>query len=221
MCEKSAVVGVVSLAVLATFIGFAGSDGTEAANATLAESEGAVQASSHVQATPSVLAVTAMMATAIGLAAALRHQASSGQGHRNRIRPQKVNHGAGGAKPKDIPPIQPARPLNTDEEDDEGVGREIRREDVLKKWQQIDENIREELENGRDIDWERMMSPEFGPNGKRPYGKPYGKPDDKLYVYGKPYGKPYGSPYGKPYGRPYGSPYGSQPKFRIKFCTTM
>jgi len=80
MCEKSTVVGVVSLAILATVIGssLARSNVTNATNGTLStNSESAVKVASHAQATPSVLAATAMMASTIGLVAALRQRASS------------------------------------------------------------------------------------------------------------------------------------------------
>jgi len=164
MCETSTVVGVVCLAVLATVVGssLARSNETNATNAISAKSVSAV--SNHAQVTPSVLAATAMMATAIGLAAALRHQASPDNADRNRkrirgrIRPRKFHNGAGWPRH----PKQPTRPSTNGQEDDKirvlyDLVRDLYGHLRKSMTKQTMKSLEEKIQNGVDIEeWEEI-----------------------------------------------------------------
>jgi len=174
MYEKSTVVGLICLAILATVIGsgLARSVVSNATNVSLSTSNtnSTNELASYRQATITVMAATAMMATAIGLAATLRQQASSEvDGHRkrqrktkktwDRVRRQKKTrdrndeiHSGAVTRP----------PLSRDEKKEEWDSlkkfKEITENGAdIEEWKEIDAVIRAEIEEKKDIErWEKI-----------------------------------------------------------------
>jgi len=129
--------------------------------------------------TPGVLAATAMMATAIGLAAALRHQASSEvltNGNRglkgNRPQNRKIDNGTGAAR-RAAQPRRPFRPKPEEEEEEEEEEDEWGRREIVKfikektangngvediqDWEEINQVVREKIGNEYALQkWERF-----------------------------------------------------------------
>jgi len=180
MYEKSTVVGLKCLAILATVIG-SGLAWSVVSNATkeslsTSNNNSTNELASYRQATitPSVMTATAMMATAIGLAATLRQQASS-EVDRDRkrqrkpkakerlkrlkrkktlYRNQKIHSGA-------------VKRLSTDEEKQMEM-KDPRRNDIpsrtktengvdIDEWKKIDEVIRAQIGFGEDLEkWEEI-----------------------------------------------------------------
>jgi len=155
MYEKSTVVGLICLAILATVIGsgLARSVVSNATNVSLSTSNtnSTNELASYRQATITVMAATAMMATAIGLAATLRQQASSEvDGHRKRQRKTK--------KTWDRVRRQKKTRDRNDEIHSGAVTRPpLSRDEKQEQWDSLIKFVKEKTENGADIEeWKEI-----------------------------------------------------------------